>query len=356
MMSFAVDPILSGPPQTGDAAPVDLDLVPPLKWIGVCLNCVQSELTRQSMLGSHTISRWSVDALDTVVPNAGPTNILTRELQNTAGGILIDDYTLQLRFQHVAEGHWFLTLYRSRRELPFTYEDIPVALRFAEPFECLISLWSKREEASRRAALFEAFLHLLDCGVILINSSGSIVFANRRADIMLHENMGLVRGHGHISATSFRDAILLQAAINYAFQHATACDFQGNGNLAPLISISRSKKTALTVAVLPIPPNGREPALVALYAVDPISDLSNVIDITCRMYGLSRTETRLATLLVSGMTIADAAREIRIREQTARAYLRHIFSKLDINRQADLVRIILTGVVRLHARLVSIST
>lgn len=56
------------------------------------------------------------------------------------------------------------------------------------------------------------------------------------------------------------------------------------------------------------------------------------------LFGLSRREAMLAGLLVRGLTVAEAARDLGISEQTARTYLRQVFEKTGITRQAELIR------------------
>jgi DNA-binding CsgD family transcriptional regulator len=55
-------------------------------------------------------------------------------------------------------------------------------------------------------------------------------------------------------------------------------------------------------------------------------------------FGLTRREAALAILLSRGLTLGQAATDLGISEQTARAYLRQIFQKAGVSRQADLVR------------------
>ena len=61
-----------------------------------------------------------------------------------------------------------------------------------------------------------------------------------------------------------------------------------------------------------------------------------------RVYGLTRKEAQLALALAGGATLADAAGALRIAEGTARRHLAAIFARTGINRQAQLVRLILS--------------
>ena len=66
-----------------------------------------------------------------------------------------------------------------------------------------------------------------------------------------------------------------------------------------------------------------------------------------KLFGLTPTEAYLASLLANGFTLQEAAIKLDITENTVRSYCKRIFAKMGINRQADLVRIILKSVALL---------
>lgn len=55
------------------------------------------------------------------------------------------------------------------------------------------------------------------------------------------------------------------------------------------------------------------------------------------IYGLTTSEARLASVLVAGKTVKEAAGELGITEGTARVVLKRIFPKIGVNRQSELV-------------------
>jgi len=61
------------------------------------------------------------------------------------------------------------------------------------------------------------------------------------------------------------------------------------------------------------------------------------------LYGLTRSETRLALLLLADRSIEEAAESLGITQTTARGVLKTIFAKTGTNRQASLVRLLLSG-------------
>jgi DNA-binding CsgD family transcriptional regulator/PAS domain-containing protein len=82
---------------------------------------------------------------------------------------------------------------------------------------------------------------------------------------------------------------------------------------------------------------------VILYLFDGSLERRVSHDVLTRLYGLNRTEAKLLQLLVSGLTLDEAATDLDISVNTARTHLKHVFHKTGVNRQAELVHRIETG-------------
>jgi DNA-binding CsgD family transcriptional regulator len=61
------------------------------------------------------------------------------------------------------------------------------------------------------------------------------------------------------------------------------------------------------------------------------------------LYTLTAVEARLATRLSQGQSVEEAAAEMGVTVNTARAYLKRIYSKIGVRRQSDLIRRLLLG-------------
>ncbi len=61
------------------------------------------------------------------------------------------------------------------------------------------------------------------------------------------------------------------------------------------------------------------------------------------LYGLSRVEARLALGLARGMQVDELAVDTKVSIHTVRSQLKQIFRKTSTNRQAELVKLLLTG-------------
>lgn len=62
-----------------------------------------------------------------------------------------------------------------------------------------------------------------------------------------------------------------------------------------------------------------------------------------RFYALTPMEARLAAALVAGDSVKEFAERAQIGEATARTHMKHVLAKTGARRQANLVRIIVTG-------------
>ncbi|MBC9033919.1 hypothetical protein IAG41_16120 [Sphingomonas sp. JC676] len=214
--------------------------------------------------------------------------------------------------------------------------------------ETIIALWVKRQQVTLRLG---AMTHAVDdsgLGVILLDHRGHVLFANAIAERLIDAHDGIRRSCGSIAAVHLGDSARLHAAIDHVIA-PTACDLD-RGDSIPVIALRRAnRERPLMVALVPhriqASPGDRDRAAAIVYLFDPGQDLRRRLEPACHLYGLSPVETRLASLLAGGVSLTEAADSLRIREQTARSYLKQIFGKTDTSRQAQLVSLLLRSCV-----------
>lgn len=71
------------------------------------------------------------------------------------------------------------------------------------------------------------------------------------------------------------------------------------------------------------------------------------IQIVARLFQLTRSEARLASLLAKGLTLTEAALKLGLTESSVRTYSKKIFAKTGVNRQAELVRMMVKTIAKL---------
>jgi DNA-binding CsgD family transcriptional regulator len=69
----------------------------------------------------------------------------------------------------------------------------------------------------------------------------------------------------------------------------------------------------------------------------------------CRLFRLTAAEARVAGLIANGTHLDDIAAQLDVSLNTVRTHLRHIFEKTGVERQADLVHLLLRALVAIRA-------
>jgi DNA-binding CsgD family transcriptional regulator len=188
-------------------------------------------------------------------------------------------------------------------------------------------------------ASFKFILDRLPFGIISLNEQNQIEFANRNANQLLDQGDGLMRSQRSIAAVNIRDNVALHAAM------AHSCAQENSRNGAHIMLIGRSnERRPLSVTVQNKCQHGQH-AGVLMYVVDPNIDTSATVSQICASYGLTQVEVELTCHLISGITLQESASALRIKPDTARGYLKRIFSKVGVNRQAELVRLVLSSFI-----------
>jgi DNA-binding CsgD family transcriptional regulator len=198
--------------------------------------------------------------------------------------------------------------------------------------------------------LFAEISERNEISFIVVDRNITILSCNRAAHAMLKKGDGLIAKGQSFTALRASEKLLLSKAIKQAI--VANADTISTKFDPPTLLISRSERLPLTVSIVPtkfLLPSGDThshdvvgiPAAIVL-VVDPETPLTDSIRRVCELYGLTPAETRLAELLIDGLTLAEIADAMRLKVSTVRAYLKQIFLKTGVNRQPMLIRMLLT--------------
>ena len=214
-------------------------------------------------------------------------------------------------------------------------------------------LWSSRSGALSRIRGLTKAINTSDVATMMVNRRGQLIFANEAAEELIAEGDGLRCSGSLLSGSRFADTLRLQAAIEHVTRPDNP-DASQDGKVAassPVIALQRKDRRPLMATVIA---NGAatsdDESAATVHIFDPEQDLHALLEPVCKLYGLSPVETRLTCHLADGISLAEAAAQIRVREQTARSYLKQVFLKTGTNRQAELVWLMLKSSVRTARR------
>jgi DNA-binding CsgD family transcriptional regulator len=178
------------------------------------------------------------------------------------------------------------------------------------------------------------------CGLVGLRGDGSVLFMNAAAEEAVHCGDGLAVTDGFLHAARAANDRTLQEIIGRVLRSATDAPPDGGGAVA----VARpSGRTPFVLRVMPSTTSeafraGDLPAALVLIA-NP-DQRAAPSEATLRSLGFSPSEARVAQRLVQGRTLAEAARDLGMAHNTARAHLRSIFAKTQARSQVELVRML----------------
>jgi DNA-binding CsgD family transcriptional regulator len=113
-----------------------------------------------------------------------------------------------------------------------------------------------------------------------------------------------------------------------------------------------SGRPALEVVVTPIgcesSPLSDHRAVAAIFLADSDAQAKRSPERLRRIYGLTPVEGEVASRIAKGLSLADISEDLATSIHTVRGHLKQLFAKTDTHRQADLVRVLLTGLADLR--------
>lgn len=84
-----------------------------------------------------------------------------------------------------------------------------------------------------------------------------------------------------------------------------------------------------------------EPGLVVLYLSDPGASFNASEEQLIQTFGLTRKEAGIAIALTNGLDLKEISNQKGVSLATVRTQLKGIFHKLGVNKQQDIIRILL---------------
>lgn len=176
--------------------------------------------------------------------------------------------------------------------------------------------------------------------VLHLDRRGRVVAANDRARALLHEQDGLVHRDGGLHAARANEDPALQKVL------ARALPLHRDTGASGSVALRRERSpTRLVVHVTPVAEggardrSGRVGALVMV--VDPDNRSRLDADRVGAVLGLTPAESHVAVALAEGKTIQAIADETGRSATTVKWHVGHVFGKLGVSRQVDLVRLVL---------------
>jgi DNA-binding CsgD family transcriptional regulator len=185
-------------------------------------------------------------------------------------------------------------------------------------------------------------LDLVNVGLVVTSASGQLLLANRTAEQILKLRDGIELGPTGAVRTSLKCTPSLSALMD-AVMTATGgvrdsvLPVRRPSGKRPLTAIVRAVEGAVPEAD-PLAP------ATLLFILDPEISVGTVESELRQLYGLTSMEACLANLLMGGKALDECCKILDIRRSTARTHLQHLFEKVGVQRQSELVSLLLKSI------------
>lgn len=233
---------------------------------------------------------------------------------------------------------------------PFDAEDRALCERIVPHLRRALVLHNELDRNASMSALYCQAVEKLSLGMILVDEGGQVIDQNLAARHLLESEDGLKIVGGRLEAFYPSDNKELRRLIRQAF---SLVEEETRAERFPeAMSLTRpSGEVNLGVVVEPIArtawADGKGHPAAVVYIRDAVGHSQANSDVAKKLFGLTPAETQLSLQLANGLSLEEAAEELGIRRNTARAHLRSIFSKTGVRRQTELVRLFLNSVAPL---------
>ncbi|MEO8198242.1 MAG: helix-turn-helix transcriptional regulator [Thermoanaerobaculia bacterium] len=195
--------------------------------------------------------------------------------------------------------------------------------------------------AEARGHLAAAALDRMAMGVVILDGEGRVAHLNPAARKVLEKESAveLVSDRLNFAQPALERALM-------ALRQRSPETSERRRLAAELLRLPRSGQRA-ALEILAISLEGLDlaegGAALALFLSDPERTGDTPAAILSGLYGLTPAEARVAGEVLRGNGIDESADNLGLKRETIRTHLKHIFAKVGTTRQADLVRLLLTG-------------
>lgn len=191
-------------------------------------------------------------------------------------------------------------------------------------------------EQRLQVALAQSALQRLGIGQMAFDATGRVMAADAHAESLLSFASGPVPVAGR--------RLQLIPSVSQALENACAAIAAGRLSSVPLpLDAHGGLWILLRKADLSLEQPCALPAVVGVLRTYRREDAVKARHAIAMIYNLSANEASLAHQLSLGETIVNAGRNLRLTPETSRSYSKRIYAKTGASSQADLVRLILTG-------------
>ena len=230
------------------------------------------------------------------------------------------------------DARFVLVAHRAAAAGPFGMGDKAAMARLAPHVSRALVLASQVSAARSRDAALLAMLDRLTYGALLVDRGAKVVAMNEVARALLDDGLALLDGTIVETFGTPRGTIerVIRAALGEEAGATKSAIVHRPSGRKPIVL----QAMGLSQAPMPLRQD-----LVLLMLLDTGMSPAMAHVSLVQTFGLTLAEAKVAALVGSGLSPAEAAEQLGSAPGTVRVQLKNVFNKLDIKRQSELVRL-----------------
>jgi DNA-binding CsgD family transcriptional regulator len=193
-------------------------------------------------------------------------------------------------------------------------------------------------QAGGFSGLGRIILDKLDRGVVALDAQRRVLDANSLAMRVLRAGDGMTLRSGRFG---FADAALDARLSLLLERHGSGA---ADRTMALAARVRRANGASYRVVVTPVPKEAEErdvAVVVLIYAPDGERDIST--ELLRELYALTPAQAQVARSLFAGRSVEECAAALNLSLNTVRTHLKQIFTRCEVQSQAELLHLLAQG-------------
>lgn len=233
---------------------------------------------------------------------------------------------------------------RGKRAGAFSDDDMRLMSTLSPHVTRAVQVHRKIASVTAEKEYAQGALDQLRMGVILADNSGTPLYLNRAAELMMTQDTGLGVFHNRLAVHSPAETAKLHQLIADASAGVNGVTIGGDMRIT-----MPSKLEFLHCLVTPVSPEisfmlntSLGPDCIAVFLTKP-GNLQLSPKRLVTLYKITPAEARLASRLAALRSVEEAADDLGITLSTARSQLKSVFAKTGTKSQSELLMLLATG-------------
>jgi len=240
-------------------------------------------------------------------------------------------------------------LQRSKSKGPWLTEEIDQLSELSPHIQRALNIHKEFMRLKTREIALNAGLDRMVMGIILISETFECIYCNSTAEKIIKDANVLELNNGQLKAISKSDDRRLQDALSQIIQSKAQVDDDNHFSFGLW---RKDRPTQYPVLVTQTQYMWHELSLekfvgqAVIFITDPERNQPIIPEALITTYELTPAEAKVAIAIANGYSLEEISQLHNTKLTTTRTHLHSIFKKMNISRQSELVKMLLTGPFR----------